>query len=303
MTAGERRLAPSASREAQLRALQARKPLAPQASPVVAKPKAAAFAQPPVDVSEPAYVYEPNYGATAQAMVEADEIESILENMRAALKKRTADVDGVSGIKGLGRNFRIADTNKNGVLDVDEFAKCVALCKLGLNSAQVAKLHAHFDRDGSGLVDYDEFLRAVRGPLPPSRRKIVLQAFHALDALGDGNGVLTVEGARRHRPRAPSPLPPPPARARTGSGRRRRGAPARRQALRRPPRRPSSLAHRRSSRGGARGGRARARSQTSRRTTTRRSTPTSRRGASTRRRRCATFSTASRARAATATAW
>ena len=41
-----------------------------------------------------------------------------------------------------------------------------------------------------------QFLRAVRGPLPPTRRKAVLQVFHALDALGDGNGVLTVDGAR-----------------------------------------------------------------------------------------------------------
>lgn len=190
MSAAERKLAPSASREAALRALQARKPRAPQQE-MRAQPQVAFSSRP----ASAAPKYEPNYEAATYAMEQVDEVEEILKEMQAALKKRTRDVDGTAGIRGLGRNFRICDGNGNGTLDLDEFAKCVRLCQLGLNGEQVAKLHAHFDRDGSGAIDYEEFLRAVRGPLSASRRKVVLQVFHALDGLGDGNGVLTVEGA------------------------------------------------------------------------------------------------------------
>ena len=114
-------------------------------------------------------------------MVSEERAEAILEKLRFMLKKRGAD-----GIQGLARNFRMCDANRNGILDLEEFAKCVAMCKLGLAPATVAKLFAHFDRDHSGSIDYNEFLSAVRGPLPPARRKLVLQAFHALDAQGDG---------------------------------------------------------------------------------------------------------------------
>lgn len=89
--------------------------------------------------------------------------------------------------------FQICDRNKNGTLDLDEFAKCVTLCKLGLSAEAIGKLHAHFDADHSGAIDYEEFLHACRGPLSASRKQLVLNAFHALDAQGDGNGVLTVE--------------------------------------------------------------------------------------------------------------
>jgi Ca2+-binding EF-hand superfamily protein len=119
--------------------------------------------------------------------------EPIVTRMRAALKKRTAEADGSEGgIRGLARNFRICDRNKNGSLELDEFARCIALCNIGLSDAQLAVVFRCFDRNQSGCVDYDEFLRAVRGPLSPFRQNLVLDAFHSLDAAGDGNGILTI---------------------------------------------------------------------------------------------------------------
>ena len=201
MSASERRLKPSAAREQQLRALAAAKPSAPKAvKPPTTPTKVVAVEPPPLpspDMKLPAYGY-PEPAVDISDVVEAaaatvNEAEKLLEDLRVALKRRTADSEGVSGIQGLARNFRMCDANRNGILDLEEFAKCVAMCKLGLAPATVAKLFAHFDRDHSGSIDYNEFLSAVRGPLPPARRKLVLQAFHALDAQGDGNGVITVE--------------------------------------------------------------------------------------------------------------
>jgi Ca2+-binding EF-hand superfamily protein len=49
-----------------------------------------------------------------------------------------------------------------------------------------------FDQDGNGRVDYEEFLRGVRGRLSPTRKKMVRQIFDALDKIGGGLGYLTI---------------------------------------------------------------------------------------------------------------
>lgn len=150
MTAGERRHLPSAAREARLREIQikaaaptqrvAKVPLQPQ-------PKAP---PPPAD----ARAYAPYIDEVSQAMERTNEATAILDGMRAALKKRTVNADGHSGIEGLGRNFRICDRDGSGQLDAAEFSKCIALCKLSMSADHVAKLHAFFDRDGNGTSEH-----------------------------------------------------------------------------------------------------------------------------------------------------
>lgn len=48
-----------------------------------------------------------------------------------------------------------------------------------------------FDRDSSGSIDYDEFVRGVRGPMNAFRRNIALAAFKKLDR--DGSGVIDIK--------------------------------------------------------------------------------------------------------------
>jgi len=50
------------------------------------------------------------------------------------------------------------------------------------------------DYDRSGLIDYDEFLSSIRGPMNPARKKIVLQAFAKMDK--DGSGMLDMNDIR-----------------------------------------------------------------------------------------------------------
>jgi Ca2+-binding EF-hand superfamily protein len=47
-----------------------------------------------------------------------------------------------------------------------------------------------FDRDGSGSIDYDEFVRGVRGEMNQFRKKIALAAFKRIDR--DGSGILDI---------------------------------------------------------------------------------------------------------------
>ena len=76
---------------------------------------------------------------------------------------------------------QICDVNKNGQLDLEEFEKCCRLNNLGLTSQDISVLYGHFDRDRSGGVSYNEFLRVVRGRLSPVRKQIVKKIFDVLD--------------------------------------------------------------------------------------------------------------------------
>ena len=118
----------------------------------------------------------------------------LIARLRDALKKR-----GAAGIQGLARNFRICDVDKSKELDRDELSKCLRLCKLDATDDDLELLFGHFDRSGDGQIDYEEFLKAVRGPLTGVRKKIVVAAFHKIDEYSGGtaegrkDGVLTID--------------------------------------------------------------------------------------------------------------
>lgn len=76
---------------------------------------------------------------------------------------------GAKTIFGIGRIFKIMDDNGNKTLELPEFAKGVAECKLEFTDVDIRTLFAAFDCDRSGTVNYDEFLRHVRGPLNQNR--------------------------------------------------------------------------------------------------------------------------------------
>merc|ERR1740133_797425 len=63
-----------------------------------------------------------------------------------------------------------------------------------MNPAQVGKGFTLFDRDGSGEISYEEFLRMVRGEMNPTRKKIAMQAFKIMDK--DGSGLLDINDIR-----------------------------------------------------------------------------------------------------------
>jgi Ca2+-binding EF-hand superfamily protein len=92
---------------------------------------------------------------------------------------------------------QICDNNRNGTLDIDEFEKCCRLNNLGLSGSDVALLHRYFDRDHSGGVGYEEFLRAVRGRLSPVRKQSVKKIFDVLDKCACADNVRCEEWRSR----------------------------------------------------------------------------------------------------------
>merc|ERR1712166_265247 len=59
-----------------------------------------------------------------------------------------------------------------------------------INPDQAKTLLAKFDRDNSGSVSFDEFIRVLRGDLSPSRVAMIRQAYDKLDINKDGSVTL-----------------------------------------------------------------------------------------------------------------
>ncbi|XP_070563730.1 calcyphosin-like protein [Ptychodera flava] len=98
---------------------------------------------------------------------------------------------GCSGIKGLGRAFRVMDDDGNRKIDYDEFKKGIRDFGVHMEPAEVKETFHSFDRDGNGVVDYDEFIVTLRPPMSNARKEMVYKAFDKLDRTRDGE--VTVE--------------------------------------------------------------------------------------------------------------
>ena len=86
------------------------------------------------------------------------------------------------------------DDNHSLSLDKFEFSKAMSDYMLGFSEGETQTLFAHFDFDRSGLVEYDEFLRAIRGPMGAARKAIVMKAFNKMDK--DGSGMIDINDIR-----------------------------------------------------------------------------------------------------------
>ena len=84
------------------------------------------------------------------------------------------------------------DGSKN--LNQMEFFKALNDYKLCFSKAECVSIFNYFDVDSSGSITYDEFIRAIRGPMNMARKKVVAQAFKKLDA--DGNGWIDINDVR-----------------------------------------------------------------------------------------------------------
>ena len=95
---------------------------------------------------------------------------------------------------GLQRQFKIMDDDGSKNLNQVEFFKALNDYKLGFSKAECVSIFNYFDVDSSGSITYDEFIRAIRGPMNMARKKVVAQAFKKLDA--DGNGWIDINDVR-----------------------------------------------------------------------------------------------------------
>jgi len=69
---------------------------------------------------------------------------------------------GARGIIGLQKQFKIMDDDRSMDLDQYEFKKAIKDFRVGVSDRDTERLFNIFDRDRSGKISYDEFLRSVR---------------------------------------------------------------------------------------------------------------------------------------------
>ncbi|CAJ1397389.1 unnamed protein product [Effrenium voratum] len=115
---------------------------------------------------------------------------STIARLREALALRAG---GFETLKAMASQFRIIDHDKSGELTKEEFNTALDILfscfQLRFSAAEKLSLFQKFDRDNSGTVNYEEFIRGVRGKMNDFRLDWVNQAFGILDR--DGSGVVT----------------------------------------------------------------------------------------------------------------
>ena len=82
------------------------------------------------------------------------------------------------------------DSDGSGCLDYNEFKKALDDYRVGANDDEAQNLFSIFDRNRDGTINLEEFMGTMLGDLSEFRTKIVKEAFHKLDA--NGNGLLEI---------------------------------------------------------------------------------------------------------------
>lgn len=75
-------------------------------------------------------------------------------------------------------------------LSRQEFEKACRDFKVEIPSEDIGTVFQAFDINRDGTIQYDEFLRIIRGELTDYRRSLVERAFQKLDR--DGSGIIEV---------------------------------------------------------------------------------------------------------------
>ena len=101
--------------------------------------------------------------------------DEILNLMKEILNER-----GVQGICSIARNFRIIDENNSQTIDFNDFKQVCNMYNFGLDDNQLKIIFSNFDPENTGEIDYDEFIRTIRGEMNEFRQNLVQKVFDKL---------------------------------------------------------------------------------------------------------------------------
>ena len=94
---------------------------------------------------------------------------------------------GAKTIRSLGRVFNAIDTDGNRVIDAQEFFVGLNECGCNLTKEETNAVLAVLDTNADGNVNYDEFLKAIRGEPNAARKAACCGAYAKFDIDGSGS--------------------------------------------------------------------------------------------------------------------
>ena len=111
--------------------------------------------------------------------------EDIMAHLRNNLVQR-----GPRGLMSIRRTFMLIDENSDKRIQFSEFEKMFKRYRFNLSQTEINNLFNYFDKDGSGYIDYGEFIGGILGDLSKFRKDILKQVFDKIDK--DETGTITV---------------------------------------------------------------------------------------------------------------
>ena len=108
--------------------------------------------------------------------------DALIDGFRELIIQRS----GRGGFVGLTQVLRVMDSNGDKRLSPQDFSDGLQSYGLKFTKTDVDKLFKFLDRDLSGNLTVDEFIRGVRPEMPMGRKDLVMQAYKVLDVNGDG---------------------------------------------------------------------------------------------------------------------
>ena len=117
---------------------------------------------------------------------ELDHIDELILKIRNVLSKR-----GLSNLIRMEGRFRELDENNEQEVDLKKFNQICQEFGLGLNNEDIEELFISFDKEERGSINYDDFIRIIRGELNEKRKELVQNIFKHLDV--DNKGEITID--------------------------------------------------------------------------------------------------------------
>ena len=113
--------------------------------------------------------------------------EQLKEDLNA--KKEQSLIKFINEIRKLGstslislmRLFKLNDINNTKDLEFYEFSKSLHEFETELSDEEISNLFSYFDKDNTGVINYFNFINAIRGPMNQKRILILKEAFKKLD--------------------------------------------------------------------------------------------------------------------------
>ena len=117
---------------------------------------------------------------------EIDHVDALILNIRNKLAKR-----GLLNLINIESRFRELDEENAQELEIKLFTQICTEFDFGLTKEEIEELFVSFDKDERGMVNYDDFIRVLRGELNENRKNLIQNVFKHLDI--DNKGYLTIE--------------------------------------------------------------------------------------------------------------